>query len=316
MAKATHVSCKISGLLRRRQTVRRSVRLLGDAHALPIDDRRRTTSVVALTILSNNDWHYKEIQYEHANTNLKAKATHVRSKPWCCVAASPFAREVPRSLQIRDLERTSHTQNAVRWFLFGSYVPWTASTLEEKLLTQIPQLGRRMHHPRLDSFVHDLQKPPRERAKRAFMPMVVSPCLPQKTEKLSPKGKKLAELVYPHTFTEFFKLVPKNGWVSFLSNGTRLVTAERAHAKLLRSNSDHVNFTRMRDFNRGHAAHKPYTLKDRGGIQLPHFYFIRWSKQSASHLVKFCYWTWLRLTQQREHNCLYPGLGLRWYQFR
>ena len=22
----------------------------------------------------------------------------------------------------------------------------------------------------------------------------------------------------------------------------------------------------MRDFNRGHAAHKPYTLKDRGGM--------------------------------------------------
>ena len=55
MAKATHVSCKIAGLLRRRQTIRRSVRLLGDAHALRIDDRRRTTSVLALTILSNND---------------------------------------------------------------------------------------------------------------------------------------------------------------------------------------------------------------------------------------------------------------------
>ena len=137
MAKATHVSCKISGLLRRRQTVRRSVRLLGDAHALPIDDRRRTTSVLALTTLSNNDWHYKQVQYEHANTNLRAKATYVRSKPWCCVAANPFAGKVPSSLQIRDLKRTRRTQNAVRWFLFGSYVP-TASTLEEKLLTQNP----------------------------------------------------------------------------------------------------------------------------------------------------------------------------------
>ena len=55
MAKATHVSCEISGLLRRRQTIRRNVRLLGDAHALPIDDRRRTPRVLALTILSNND---------------------------------------------------------------------------------------------------------------------------------------------------------------------------------------------------------------------------------------------------------------------
>ena len=56
MAEATHFSCKISGLLRRRQTIRRSVRL-GDAHALPIDNRRRTPSlsVLALTILSNND---------------------------------------------------------------------------------------------------------------------------------------------------------------------------------------------------------------------------------------------------------------------
>ena len=137
MAKATHVSWKISGLLRRCQTIRRSVRLLGDAHALPIDDRWRTTSVLALTILSNNDWHYKQVQYEHANTNLKAKATYVRSKPWCCV---PFAGKVPSSLQIRDLERTSHTQNAVRWFLFGSYVP-TTSTLEEKLLTENPSTG-------------------------------------------------------------------------------------------------------------------------------------------------------------------------------
>ena len=79
----------------------------------------------------------KQVQYEHANTNLRAKATYVRSKPWCCVAANPFAGKVPSSLQIRDLERTRRTQNAVRWFLFGSYVP-TASTLEEKLLTQNP----------------------------------------------------------------------------------------------------------------------------------------------------------------------------------
>ena len=52
---------------------------------------------------------------------------------------------------------------------------------------------------------------------------------------------------------------------------------ERAHAKLLRSTiyhlpssiysiySDHVNLLGMRDFNRDHVAHKPYTLKDRGG---------------------------------------------------
>ena len=32
----------------------------------------------------------------------------------------------------------AHTQNAVRWFLFGSCVPWTASTLEEMLLTRNP----------------------------------------------------------------------------------------------------------------------------------------------------------------------------------
>ena len=109
MAKATHVSCKISGLLRRCQTIRRSVRLLGDAHALPIDDWRRTPSVLALTILSNNDWHYKQVRCEHANTNLRAKATYVRSKPCCCIAANPFAGKVPSSLQIRDLERTSCT---------------------------------------------------------------------------------------------------------------------------------------------------------------------------------------------------------------
>ena len=53
--KATHVSCKISGQLRRRQTIRRSVQLLGDAHALPIDDRGRTPGVLALTILSNSN---------------------------------------------------------------------------------------------------------------------------------------------------------------------------------------------------------------------------------------------------------------------
>ena len=109
MAKATHISCKISGLLRRHQTIRRSVQLLGDAHAPPIDDRRRTPSVLALTILSNNDWHYKQVQYEHANTNLRAKGLYVRSKPWCCVAANAFPGKVPNSLQIRDLERTSCT---------------------------------------------------------------------------------------------------------------------------------------------------------------------------------------------------------------
>ena len=87
--------------------------------------------------VSNNDWHYKQVQYELANTKLKAKATYVRSKPCCCVVTNPFAGKVPSSLQIRDLERTSCTLNAVRWFLFGSYVP-TASTLEEKLLTQNP----------------------------------------------------------------------------------------------------------------------------------------------------------------------------------
>ena len=54
MAKATRASCKVSGLLRRRQNIRRSMRLFGNAHALPIDDRRRTPSVLALTILSNN----------------------------------------------------------------------------------------------------------------------------------------------------------------------------------------------------------------------------------------------------------------------
>ena len=128
LAAKSPASCAVA------KTIHRSVRLLGDAHALPIDDRRRTPSVLALTTLSNNDWHYKQVQYEHANTNLKAKATYVHSKPWCCV---PFAGKVPSSLQIRDLERTSHTQNAVCWFLFGSYVP-TASTLEEKLLTQNP----------------------------------------------------------------------------------------------------------------------------------------------------------------------------------
>ena len=40
---------------------------------------------------------------------------------------------------------------------------------------------------------------------------------------------------------------------------------ERAHTNLLRSNSDHVNFSGMRGFNKDHAAHKPYTLKERDG---------------------------------------------------
>ena len=50
---------------------------------------------------------------------------------------TPSQEKVPSSPQIRDLERTSCTQNAVRWFLFGSYVP-TASTVEKKLLTRNP----------------------------------------------------------------------------------------------------------------------------------------------------------------------------------
>ena len=61
--------------------------------------------------------------------------------------------------------------------------------------------------------------------------------------------------------TDFFKLVPKDGQVSLLSNGTQFVIAERADAEKVRSNSGHVNFTGMRDFNRGHAVHKPYIWK-------------------------------------------------------
>ena len=165
--------------------IRRSVQLLGNAHTLPIDDRQRTPSVLARAILSNNDCHYKYFQYEHANTNPRAKATNVRGKPCCSVVADPFAGKslAHRKSEIRK-EPAALTQNAARWFLFGSYVP-TASTLdhEEKLQIRIPQLGWGAHHPRLEFFVHNVQKAQRERAKRAFMKAwrlvrVVSPCLP------------------------------------------------------------------------------------------------------------------------------------------
>ena len=85
------------------------------------------------------------------------------------------------------------------------HVP-TASTLEEKLLTQNPQLGRRTHHPRLDSFVHDVQKSPRERAYRAFMPMGRFGLSPQKDQKVFPKRpKKLGGARVPTHFHRFFQ---------------------------------------------------------------------------------------------------------------
>ena len=50
----------------------------------------------------------------------------------------------------------------------------------------------------------------------------------------------LAELVYRHTFTDFFQTCTKEkkiGSVLVLYNGTRFVTVERVHG-------DYVNFTR------------------------------------------------------------------------
>ena len=116
--------------------------------------------------------------------------------------------------------------------------------LKKSCYHEIPQLGWRTDHPRLDSFVHDVQNSQGNVLNEPTCPQVVSPCLPWKSKRTD-----LAELVcsgahvYRQTFTDFFKLVPKNGWVSFLFNVIRFVTVEREHAELLRSNSHHVNFT-------------------------------------------------------------------------
>ena len=107
MAKATHVSCKISGLLRRRHTIRRSVRLLGDAHALPIDDRRRTPSVLALTKQRLTSQTGPVWTRKHESD--RGQRPHTYAANLAVVAANPFAGKVPSSLQIRDLERTSCT---------------------------------------------------------------------------------------------------------------------------------------------------------------------------------------------------------------
>ena len=92
--------------------------------------------------------------------------------------------------------------------------------LKKSCYLKIPQLGRLTHHPRLDSFVHDVQKPPRECANRAFMPMSRFALSPPIDRKVFPKRpKKLGGARVPTHFHRFFNLVSKNGWVSFLSNG-------------------------------------------------------------------------------------------------
>ena len=66
-------------------------------------------------------------------------------------------------------------------------------------------IGRRTHHPRLDSFVHNVQKPPRERAKRAFMPMGRFALSPPKERKVFPKRpNRLGGARVPTHFHRFF----------------------------------------------------------------------------------------------------------------
>ena len=98
-----------------------------------------TQSVLALNMLSRNDWQYAYSSSMNTKTRQRPKATNIRCKTCSC---PPRARmrmhtEVGKrpSPRIRDLKRTNCTQNActVRWLPFRVFIP-TAIALEEELL--------------------------------------------------------------------------------------------------------------------------------------------------------------------------------------
>ena len=167
------------------------------------------------SLRTRNKW----MDYNRSSMNTQTRIWGQRPHAYAAnlAAASPPTPSQEKSLAHckSEIWKEADTLIVVRWFLFGSYVA-TASTLEESCFYKIPQLGRRTHHPRLDSFVHDVQKPPRERAKRAFMPISRFALSPPKDRKVFPKTpKKLGGARYRHTFTDFSQTTKKR--LSFFS---------------------------------------------------------------------------------------------------
>ena len=220
MAKATHVSCEISGLLRLRQTIRRSVWLRGDAHALPIEDRRRTPSILTLTILSNNDWHYKQVQY---NTQ-----TRIWGQRPCTSAANLAAASPPTSSQEKSQahcqseigENKLHTRRTQ--LADSSLGPMfqQQALLKKSCQHKIPQLGRRPHHPRLDSFVPlftTCKNPKRNVLNEPSCPWVVSPFLPKRAKSFPQKTEPTWRSLCTDILSPIFFQTCIKKWLSFFS---------------------------------------------------------------------------------------------------
>ena len=142
MAKATHVRCKTCFCTVAKPSAEAGYFLAIHVHALTTDDRR-WNSERSRTYHSLKEWltiHTAPVLTRKHDTDgnrhlppLQTLLLH-RRQPLCKWKNSLHCESDPG----QDLERTSCTQNAVRWPpVFGSYVP-TASALEEELLTRNP----------------------------------------------------------------------------------------------------------------------------------------------------------------------------------
>ena len=134
MAKAIHVSCKISCCAVAKPSAE-GCDFLATLTRSPstIDGELQASS------------HLRFFQTTIDITNKSSMNTQTRiwgqrpptSVANLAVASPPTKKSLAHCKSEIWKELAAHPQNAVRWFLFGSYVP-TASTLEENLLAQNP----------------------------------------------------------------------------------------------------------------------------------------------------------------------------------
>ena len=132
----------------------------------------RTPSVLAVSTLSKkkkkkkNDWNCIQLQHEHINTTLRAKATNVHCKICCCAVAKPSAEACDfLAIHIHSLTIEDRRGWTSQVFSHSLFFQMTDNTYSSSINTQTRHWGEYATHVRCKLCCCAFTKPYAEKGK-------------------------------------------------------------------------------------------------------------------------------------------------------